>query len=407
MAAPVGILRNANQTQQGKSTIIAPFSDSDSEQEGINSTDYGQEYETEPEGDLNTEEAQETLQHETLIKSGYLAKRQERRKVGNKNWKRRWFVLRSTKLAYYKSEKEYELLRILDLNDIHAVAEVKLKNRTNVFGVVTPKRTYYVQAGSKRELDDWVEAINKVKKEVQDNELFDDDEGSQADGEDMVAKGKKAKRLTIQLKSKSSKSSMPVSDKQTIKTPASETPAIDIPNSQAQTTEYGEVGNSYVSVSSFTSGGSTPSSPVTANFVPERKDSSDPTGSSEEEEGGFVDETGENINNDGREIQKGYLYKLDRYKATWKKRWFVLDNTKLAYYKKPKDNRPHLNLNLSDILDAIETDSPYKSRQHCFKIITPKRTYICCALDEKSLVAWLAALQVALTKTKEKLKAEP
>ncbi|CAG8794306.1 7440_t:CDS:2 [Dentiscutata erythropus] len=368
MAAPVGILRNANQTQQGKSTIVAPFSDSDSEQEGINSTDYGQEYETEPEGELNTEEAQETLQHETLVKAGYLAKRQERRKVGNKNWKKRWFVLRSTKLAYYKSEKEYELLKILDLNDIHAVAEVKVKNRSNVFGIVTPKRTFYVQA-----------------------------------------ERKKTKRLTIQLKSKIS---APVLDKQTIKTSVKETSAIDIPNSQVQTTEHGEGGNSYVSVSSFTSGGSIPnvssqpSSPVAANFVPERKDSSDPTASSEEEEGGPVDVTGEN-NNDGREIQKGYLYKLDRYKATWKKRWFVLDNEKLAYYKDPKDHRPHLNLNLSDILDAIETDSsPYKSRQHCFKIITPKRTYICSAPDETSLVTWLAALQVALTKTKEKLKAE-
>ncbi|CAG8518483.1 14201_t:CDS:2, partial [Dentiscutata heterogama] len=357
MAAPVGILRNANQTQQ----------------------------------------AQETLQHETLVKAGYLAKRQERRKVGNKNWKKRWFVLRSTKLAYYKSEKEYELLKILDLNDIHAVAEVKVKNRSNVFGIVTPKRTFYVQAENKKGLDDWVDAINKVKKEVQENDELFDDEGSQADAEDTVTKGKKTKRLTIQLKSKIS---APVSDKQTTKTSAKETSAIDIPNSQVQTAEHGEGGNSYVSVSSFTSGGSIPnvssqpSSPVTANFVPERKDSSDPTASSEEEEGGPVDVTGENVNNDGREIQKGYLFKLDRYKATWKKRWFVLDNKKLAYYKDPKDHRPHLNLNLSDILDAIETDSsPYKSRQHCFKIITPKRTYICCAPDEKSLVTWLAALQ--------------
>ncbi|CAG8450349.1 2614_t:CDS:2 [Scutellospora calospora] len=386
MAAPVGILRNASHAQQSKSSnFITTFSDnSDSEQEGNNSTDYGPEYETEPEGDLNTEEAQETLQHETLIKAGYLAKKQGK-KVGNKNWKRRWFVLRSTKLAYYKSDKEYELLRILDLNDIHAVAEVKWKNnRTNVFGIVTPKRAYYVQAGSKRELDEWVDAINKVKKEVQDNE---DDEGSQADGEDMVTKGKKStnKRLTAQFKHKSS---APILDKQTPKSPVKETSAIDIPNSQVRTTEHSEIGNSYASISSFTSGGSipnispSPSSPVNANFVPERKDSSDPTASSDEEEGGFADATGEDNTNDGRAIQKGYLYKLDRY----------------------KDNRPQLNLNLSDILDAIETDSVSKSRQHCFKIITPKRTYVCCAPNEKSQVAWLAALHVALTKTKEKLK---
>ncbi|CAG8679239.1 16149_t:CDS:2, partial [Racocetra fulgida] len=361
MAAPVGILRNTNQTQQGKpSTLVAPFSDnSDSEQEGINSTDYGQEYETEPEGDLNTEEAQETMQHETLIKSGYLAKKQERRKIYQ-------YLELETEMVCLKVNKEYELLRILDLNDIHAVAEVKLKNRTNVFGIVTPKRTYYVQAGSKRELDEWVDAINKVKKEVQDqeNELFDD-EGSQADAEDMATKEKKTKRLTVQLKSKPSVQAL---DKQSTKTSVNETSAIDIPNSQVKSTEYGEAGNSYVSVSSHTSGGSIPnmsslpSSPVAAHFSAERKDSSDPTASSEEEEGDFADVTGE-------------------------------DTTDDTYYKDPKDNRPHLNINLSDILDAIETDSSFKSKENCFKIITPKRTYICCALNEKSLVTWLAALQ--------------
>lgn len=59
--------------------------------------------------------------NETTIKSGYLWKRGEKRKVRSngqdsraesdsnfvfwQNWKKRWFALRSSKLCYYKNEK--------------------------------------------------------------------------------------------------------------------------------------------------------------------------------------------------------------------------------------------------------------------------------------------------------------
>ncbi|CAG8639486.1 4973_t:CDS:10 [Rhizophagus irregularis] len=368
MDTPVGILRNGNvnSAQQSKTvttvtTTITPFSDtSDSEQEGINQAEYGQEYETEPEGGVNPEEARETLQHEHLIKSGYLSKKQERRK----NWKRRWFVLRSTKLAYYKSDKEYELLKILDMNDIHAVAEVKLKNKQNVFGIVTHKRTYYVQAASKKELDEWVEAINNVKKVVQEREFLDDDDtGSQADSEDMSGiKGKSSTVKRIANKSPLSES-IPAMDSSLSTSPEKGTAAIDIPKSSS---EYNVEGDNSLASSSYTSipnNASPPSSPITGQFASERKDR--------------------------------LVYKLDRYKKIWKKRWFVLKNDQLLYYKnyKNKNPKPHLKINLADILDVIETDPISKSKQNCFKVITPKRTYICCVDGEESQVAWLAALK--------------
>lgn len=405
MDTPVGILRNGNvnSAQQSKTvttvtTTITPFSDtSDSEQEGINQAEYGQEYETEPEGGVNPEEARETLQHEHLIKSGYLSKKQERRK----NWKRRWFVLRSTKLAYYKSDKEYELLKILDMNDIHAVAEVKLKNKHNVFGIVTHKRTYYVQAASKKELDEWVEAINNVKKVVQEREFLDDDDtGSQADSEDMSGiKGKSSTVKRIANKSPLSES-IPAMDSSLSTSPEKGTAAIDIPKSSS---EYNVEGDNSLASSSYTSipnNASPPSSPITGQFASERKDSS-PTASSEEEEEDDDEEIDEGM--DDGTIHKGLVYKLDRYKKIWKKRWFVLKNDQLLYYKnyKNKNPKPHLKINLADILDVIETDPISKSKQNCFKVITPKRTYICCVDDEESQVAWLAALKVALEKTKK------
>ncbi|CAI2197321.1 10635_t:CDS:2, partial [Funneliformis geosporum] len=337
MAAPVGILRNVSNTRSKPTTTLnVPIYDtSDSEQEGFNQTEYG--YETEPEKDVNPQEARETLLHEHLIKSGYLNKKQERRK----NWKRRWFVLRSTKLAYYKSDKEYELLKILDMNDVHSVAEVKLKNKLNVFYIVTSKRTYYVQAANKEELDEWVEAINKVKK-VQEEEFLYEDTGSQADSEDMSEKTPSVLRISTQLatqqvKSPLSGSTSPVLNNSLALSPEKTTAAIDIPSrTQLQSSDYNaEGGHSFASASSYTSAGSipnissSPSSPVAGQYA---KDSSDPTASSEDEEGyeDMVDEI-----DDGRIIHKGFVYKLDRYKKIWKKRWFVLKNDRLFYYKNP------------------------------------------------------------------------
>jgi hypothetical protein len=72
-------------------------------------------------------------------------------------------VLRTSKLAYYKDSKEYELLRIIDIRDIHKAAEMVVKNKTGVFVILTPRRTFTVQADSAAEMEQWVNAINQAK----------------------------------------------------------------------------------------------------------------------------------------------------------------------------------------------------------------------------------------------------
>ncbi|KAJ3157690.1 hypothetical protein HDU89_000066 [Geranomyces variabilis] len=101
------------------------------------------------------DDAEKAMKNEQVTMSGYLLKKGEKRRT----WKSRWFVLRPTRLAYYQNDKEYELLKIIDMSDIHAIAEVELKKRKNVFGLVTRERTYYIQAGSAREAEDWLRAL--------------------------------------------------------------------------------------------------------------------------------------------------------------------------------------------------------------------------------------------------------
>ncbi|KAJ3102367.1 hypothetical protein HDU96_009652 [Phlyctochytrium bullatum] len=104
-----------------------------------------------------------TLKVEKVLLNGYLMKKGEKRKT----WKKRWFVLRATILAYYKNEKEYELLKIIPLAEVHTIAEVRdLKKRKNVFGVVTRQRTYYIMCETKEQMDDWLTKLKEAHREV-------------------------------------------------------------------------------------------------------------------------------------------------------------------------------------------------------------------------------------------------
>lgn len=121
------------------------------------------------------------------VKSGYLMKKGERRKA----WKKRWFVLRGGQVAMYKNDKvrsnaphrfglrgastdvrgivflqEYQLLRLIPLSEIHTCAPIEFKKHAFTFGIVTPKRTYYVKAGSNAEVHDWCTKVELAKEEV-------------------------------------------------------------------------------------------------------------------------------------------------------------------------------------------------------------------------------------------------
>ncbi|KAI8619396.1 hypothetical protein BC830DRAFT_1104447 [Chytriomyces sp. MP71] len=104
-----------------------------------------------------------SLDAEKVLKSGYLKKKGEKRKT----WKTRWFVLRTTKLAYYKNEKEYELLNIIPLQNVTTVADVDLQRRSNVFGVVTRERTFYLQANGPTDMESWIFLLRESQREVQ------------------------------------------------------------------------------------------------------------------------------------------------------------------------------------------------------------------------------------------------
>lgn len=77
------------------------------------------------------------------------------------SWKKRFFILRGSQLSYYEDEREYELLCIIPLCDVNAVAEVRTAKRQNVFGLVTAERTFYLQAENREEMTSWISVLKQ------------------------------------------------------------------------------------------------------------------------------------------------------------------------------------------------------------------------------------------------------
>lgn len=72
-------------------------------------------------------------------------------------------MLRTAHIAYYKTAAEYQLLRLLELPDVHSCSVVALKRHNNTFGLVSAVRTFYLQAQSASEVQEWVSAIEAAR----------------------------------------------------------------------------------------------------------------------------------------------------------------------------------------------------------------------------------------------------
>ncbi|KAL1920166.1 uncharacterized protein VTP21DRAFT_1312 [Calcarisporiella thermophila] len=319
------------------------------------------------ESDEEGPEAKAMLQSEKAIKSGYLLKKGEKRKT----WKKRWFVLRSTKIAYYKDEKEYKLLHVMDLQDVHTVEEVKHKDKQNVFVIVTPARTYFIRADSRPIMESWISAINGARAQAEKpREEQEEDEDERAVPNIITNPTQPVVGIL-----KSTTAPQPI------------TIPVATPSESADPSSH--------PVSSYSSGGLVGS-----------RDPYDPNMSSEDDDdfaSPVQDIPPHLLMDDDRVLHQGYLNKMRRNK-TWKKRWFVLRSSRFSYYRNDRElQTPRRSVPLLTILDAMEIDPTAKSKTpYCFKVVGPKRSLILCADREEEMQAWLEALNLAIRKAKRK-----
>lgn len=388
------------------------------------------------------------LLKQLTIKSGYLLKKGERRKT----WKKRYFVLRPDRLCYYKDDREYQILHHIAVSEVHACAQVEVKKHENSFGIVTPKRTFYVKAESAEQADDWVKQINRARKEIEkrikgDNaELVTGDarRDSRATQEGAIQASYSTTRPIPIRQAGSSGSPLPQSsyghsytDTSLFSTSESSNAMDHFMSSSYASNSSG--GQSSLRVPHFLQD-RLPIDPgrlseaddmydesaglhrgAAKRYLPPPLDRNRGTFSSSEEDDEVDTGVGQQSPppvgslkghlNPERIVLSGYLMKQGKRK-TWRKRWFVLTSDKLLYARSHMDNKAHRCINLESVLDAIELPnqnatseatestqlpSQKKAPQNSFKIITPKRTYVVCAPSEEDEIKWISAIRVLLS----------
>mmetsp|Transcript_20091 Transcript_20091/g.27704 ORF Transcript_20091/g.27704 Transcript_20091/m.27704 type:complete len:557 (+) Transcript_20091:174-1844(+) len=107
-------------------------------------------------------------------------------------------------------------------------------------------------------------------------------------------------------------------------------------------------------------------------------------------------------------VVEGYLTKLGGQVKNWKKRWVVLDNYVLTYYKTEDGRGACGTISLEDVKKIEDITSPEKrdaiereeknvsGKEHLFLLYTPTRVWYFCAENDKAKREWISVIKEQL-----------
>jgi len=378
-----------------------------------------------------THEIPHELINEKVVCAGFLLKRGERRKM----WKRRWVVLRPSRLAFYKNEQEYLLLNLVPTRDMRAVVPVDFRRIGTSIGIVTAERTLFLKASSQDETNMWIEALLNMR----DQAVESADLGPHLSRSPTMPalsvpaprcddstdeRGAPGRRTEFQSFSRwftlDSQGGTPC------KSTATAPRAID--DSKARRTRPPTHGL-WLSSSDD-------------DQEPELEEPSSMPSAAPRVASGTGAAADEDVN---RVIAQGYLMKQSTRRKQWRKRWFVLTLDSLYYSRSHMELHTYRRVPTTEIMDVMEYDvgvatssgptlslspssfprlgfitgspearsapamptSPsmdasappldmHHRAEHCFRIVTTTRSFVLCAPTEDDEIQWLSALQTLL-----------
>ncbi|XP_032222069.2 pleckstrin homology domain-containing family A member 1 isoform X4 [Nematostella vectensis] len=100
-----------------------------------------------------------------VIKDGYLVKKG----AVVKNWKKRYFKLDLVKFSYYEKDTDRDPIRTIPTVDISEARVSKIVDggtKEHMFEVVTPHRTFYLQAYTDADMQSWIKALHSAIKSI-------------------------------------------------------------------------------------------------------------------------------------------------------------------------------------------------------------------------------------------------
>ncbi|XP_064183579.1 unconventional myosin-X [Anguilla rostrata] len=96
------------------------------------------------------------------LKSGWLYKKGGGLStLSRRNWKMRWFVLREAKLMYFENDTEEKLKGTIDVRTVKEIVDNHEKE--NALNIVTEERTYHVSAESPEDASGWFNVLSRVQ----------------------------------------------------------------------------------------------------------------------------------------------------------------------------------------------------------------------------------------------------
>ncbi|XP_067416441.1 unconventional myosin-X-like [Emydura macquarii macquarii] len=95
------------------------------------------------------------------LKSGWLYKKGGGMStLSRRNWKRRWFVLRESKLMYFENDSEEKLKGTIDIRRAKEIVDIHEKE--NALDIVTDDRIYHIVAESPEDASGWFNVLSRV-----------------------------------------------------------------------------------------------------------------------------------------------------------------------------------------------------------------------------------------------------
>eukprot|EP01103_Thecamoeba_quadrilineata_P000657 TRINITY_DN10569_c0_g1_i1.p1 TRINITY_DN10569_c0_g1~~TRINITY_DN10569_c0_g1_i1.p1 ORF type:complete len:460 (+),score=82.51 TRINITY_DN10569_c0_g1_i1:87-1466(+) len=330
------------------------------------------------------------------IKTGYLSKQ------GNsyKSWKRRYFILSTTELAYYKQPSDSTPLGKLDLS----FSNVVMGGDRNHFGfkINTPGRTFFFQAESAQEAQEWMQAILTVSS----NESL---EGYLLKQGNDVLKGwnkrwfflKKDYLSYYKSKEDSSplgilhlydsvvKPSTIVDKKFCFEVSTANRTYYMIAETQEEMDKWILSINNSIRRVAMASPLSPDISKLRRTNVSLLRNKSSPKIKSDLF---FVN---------SRVLKDGYMRKMGHNRIKdWKRRWCVLQSCMFYYFKNKQDDMPAGQIKLGTCRIVVNE----KIHQYCIEFVTPARNYFMYAESAEDFQSWMTVLSAASSNVKEQFQ---
>eukprot|EP01137_Pigoraptor_chileana_P000211 Opistho-2@35993 len=354
-------------------------------------------------------------------KEGYLSK--QGAVGGALSWRKRWFVLKDGKLYYYKSNKHIEgELGVIDLSDC---SKVEACGGTGLL-IHTPNRIFKMEADAETSRNAWLTTLlplvgpPAMPVAAFDGSAADEDE----DGDVPLSESRQETELLNPDRPSARRVSMSSSSEcSSGDTTEDELSGLDLSVSgramlasmsstgASSTSSHGGHNHAHVhlqhlseDVAKQQKDAEEAPATVTSTLAEIdgvsslliRRNSSDKITFDAAERAPIALTTAGAASAPAEEkkiLLSGSLYKLGAFHKAWRRRWFVLEPTRIVYYKKDKDDRPLGIIELASCY-GVERMDDTSGRSFCFKLSSQRRVFVMSTNNASELNVWLSALCV-------------